>query len=257
MINHKAIVDRFAMYAPSMEAARSQGIAYAITEDAAVLGGAPTSFSGGFGYALWAVDFNLAAMARGVSRVTNLAGRPSAKRVFWVPDGSAGEANPGPHVRAPFPAAMFVADFVGMGGPEAVKELVIGGADLLSAYAMYDDETRRLERVALVNMRLYNGTSSGEQERPKETFQVAVPDGVKSARVRRLRADLGVASMGYDFGGPEHNVTWAGEQWTYAVDQGSGHFPSGGVVEKMIEAQAGTVTVVVPNSEAVILFMQY
>ncbi|KAL3961225.1 hypothetical protein ACCO45_002748 [Purpureocillium lilacinum] len=117
MINHTAITKRFGPYTPSIKATHDRKLDYAITEDSAVLGGAEIHFSDGFGYTLWAVDFNLAAMARGVARVTNLAGRPNAKRVFWTPDNTGGKPSPGPQVRAPFPAAMFVADFVGKGNP--------------------------------------------------------------------------------------------------------------------------------------------
>ena len=254
MINHKKITQRFNRYLPGIEAARNQEISYAITEDAAVLGGAPAEFSGGFGYALWAVDFNLAAMSRGVARVTNLAGRPVAKRVFWVPDDSGEDAgNPGPHVRAPYPAAIFVADFVGAEDPSAVVEVATGN-DLMSAYAMYNEDSGSLQKVAIVNMRLYNGTLDTPRER--EQFQIPVGDEVETVTVRRLRADLGVAAMGYDFGGPDSNVTWAGEQWSHAIDLGNGHFPSGGVQEKTIDVVDGVATVVIPDSEAVIMFIR-
>ncbi|GJN72545.1 hypothetical protein PLICBS_006618 [Purpureocillium lilacinum] len=252
MINHTAITKRFGPYTPSIKATHDRKLDYAITEDSAVLGGAEIHFSDGFGYTLWAVDFNLAAMARGVARVTNLAGRPNAKRVFWTPDNTGGKPSPGPQVRAPFPAAMFVADFVGKGEPSAVKEIKTGG-DLTSAYAMYDNKSGKLQRVALVNMRLYNGTASAKRERM--TFQVNVGTGVKEVKVRRLRADKGVAAMGYDFGGPTSNVSWAGEQWSHGVDFGKGHFRSGKVEEKVVKVKNGVASVVVPDSEAVMLLV--
>lgn len=253
MINHRAISNRFNRYMPGIRAAHSRNIDYAITEDAAVLGGAPHSFSAGFGYALWAADFNLAAMTRGVARVSNLAGRPAAKRVFWVPDATGeNSGNPGPHVRAPFPAAIFLADFVGAGDPSAVVEVDVG-SDLMSAYAMYDQASGALQRIAVVNMRLYNGTL--DTSRDRESFQIPVGTGISSVTVRSLRADLGVAAMGYDFGGPQSNVTWAGEQWTHAIDLGNGHFPRG-PLENTIEVREGVATVVVPDSEAVIMFVR-
>jgi hypothetical protein len=252
MLNHTAITDRFKQYMPSIEASRQEGIAYAITEDAAVLGGAPKQFSGGFGYALWAVDFNLVAMTRGVARVSNLAGRPSAKRVFWVPDHTGEPTNKEPQVRAPFPAAIFAADFIDNGGRSAVEGIETE-SDLTSAYAMYDGDSGRLKRIALVNMKLYNGTES--KKRGSETFRFSVPDSVECVKVRSLHADKGVAAMGFDYGGTDSNVTWAGEQWTYGVDEGKGHFPSGGVEEENIKVEEGIAEVKVPDSEAVIVFV--
>ncbi|UNI23789.1 hypothetical protein JDV02_009587 [Purpureocillium takamizusanense] len=253
MINHTAISERFGPYLPSIKATRDRKLDYAITEDSAVLGGAQIHFSGGFGYTLWAVDFNLAAMARSVARVTNLAGRPNAKRVFWTPDNTGGEPSPGPHVRAPFPAAIFVADFIGKRSPSAVKEIKTQG-DLTSAYAMYDEKSGTLRRVALVNMRLYNGTASTNRQRL--SFQVNVGSGVKQVKVRRLRADKGVAAMGYDFGGPSNNVSWAGEQWSHGVDFGKGHFRTGKVEEHVVKVDNnGVALVVVPDSEAVMLLV--
>lgn len=254
MINHTAISERFKLYEPSIKASRDKKIDYAITEDAAVLGGADIEFSSGFGYALWAVDFNLAAMARGVSRVANLAGRPGAKRVFWTPDNTGGKGSPGPHARAPFPAAIFVADFVGKGAcSSAVKELDTK-RDLASAYAMYDDKTNALQRVALVNMRLYNGKT--DAKRGRETFQVEVGKKVESVTVRRLRADMGVAAMGYDFGGPKSNVSWAGEQWSHDLDNGKGHFLNDKVDEDVVKVKDGIASVVVPDSEAVMVLVE-
>ncbi|KAJ6445279.1 hypothetical protein O9K51_00038 [Purpureocillium lavendulum] len=250
MINHTAIAQRFNLYTPSIKASQDKKLEYAITEDAAVLGGAEIQFSDGFGYALWAADFNLAAMARGVARVANLAGRPNAKRVFWTPDDSGGKPSPGPQVRAPFPAAMFIADFIGKGNPSAVKEIKTK-TDLLSAYAMYDDKSGKLQRVALMNMRLYNGTTG--TKRGRTTFQVNVGKAAKQVKVRHLRADQGVAAMGFDFGGPTSNVSWAGEQWSHGLDMGKGHFRNGKVEENTVQVKNGVASVVVPDSEAVML----
>ncbi|KAL3961226.1 hypothetical protein ACCO45_002749 [Purpureocillium lilacinum] len=118
---------------------------------------------------------------------------------------------------------------------------------------MYDNKSGKLQRVALVNMRLYNGTASAKRERM--TFQVNVGTGVKEVKVRRLRADKGVAAMGYDFGGPTSNVSWAGEQWSHGVDFGKGHFRSGKVEEKVVKVKNGVASVVVPDSEAVMLLV--
>ncbi|KAK8048509.1 Glycoside hydrolase family 79 protein [Apiospora phragmitis] len=263
MLSHRAITDRLqTKYAASIAAARAAGLPYIMSETAAVIGGAPLTFMAGFGYGLWAADFGLACMARGVARVSNLARRPVAGRTFWVPDATGGDKSPGSQVRAPYPAALFLADFVGKnggGGDQpggAVKELDLGVADhpYLSTYAMYDaQQNGKLERVALLNLRLYNGTRTASGQRGVETFRVPVPQGVQSIKVRRLHADGGAAAMGYDFGGAEHNVTWAGQQWSHSIDQGKGH---GQVAEDEVKVQGGVAAVDVPDSEAVIVFVK-
>ncbi|KAK8016685.1 glycoside hydrolase family 79 protein [Apiospora rasikravindrae] len=129
----------------------------------------------------------------------------------------------------------------------------------LSAYAVYS--SGRLGRVALVNMRLYNGTAAaagngGYVERGSEVFQIPVGDGVEEVQVQRLHADLGAAAMGYDYGGEQHNVTWAGEQWSKKVDEGKGHFTQGGSqVVEIVKVSGGVASVEVPDSEAVMVVM--
>lgn len=251
-----AIATRLDKYTASINAAKSAGFSYFINEDAAMLSAPTTEFSDGYGYTLWAAEFQLACMARGVSRVSNLAGRPSAKRVFWVPDNSAYPRNPGPHVRAPFAAAPYAADFRGSEANIGVVKVPLGpNVKLLSAYAAY--EGTQLKRVALLNLRVWRPAIS--EERPKTNFKFSVPFQSGTVTVRRLRADRGVAAMGYDWCKSQingcadgHNVTWAGEQWTKLIDNGVGH---GGGVEKVINVVNGEVVVNVPDSEAVIVFV--
>ncbi|KAK8852021.1 hypothetical protein PGQ11_014500 [Apiospora arundinis] len=302
MLSHKAITEKFdTNYLRSLRASRAQGIPYAISETAAVLASPNNHFVSGFGFALWVVDYSLALAARGVGRVNHMAGRPVANHVLWVPDGSGEPHNPGPQARAPFAAAIFVADFLrpatkGGRGAGAASSSSDGGRsnatrdgemfgdafsaaaastatvavheiDLnrvqhpyLSAYAVYG-ANNKLQRVALVNMRLYNGTAAednGGQKRTSEVFRLPVGDSdVKEVKVRRLHADLGAAALGFDYGGPQHNVTWAGEQWSKKVDDGQGHFPLGsakdGAVVQMVKVEGGVAAVEVPDSEAVIV----
>lgn len=100
---------------------------------------------------------------------------------------------------------MFVADFVGKEGASAVAEIDVK-SDLVSAYAMYGKDEGELQRVALVNMQLYNGTETGKK-RNVETFEVEVGDDVKSVKVQRLHAGKGIAAIGYNFGGKESSVS--------------------------------------------------
>ncbi|KAK8075493.1 glycoside hydrolase family 79 protein [Apiospora hydei] len=126
----------------------------------------------------------------------------------------------------------------------------------MSAYAVYSSGL--LERVALINMHLYNGTAAAENgaRRGSETFKIPVGDDVESVRVQRLHADLGAAAMGFDYGGEQHNVTWAGEQWSKKIDGGEGHYTQGnGQVVETVTVSGGVASVEVPDSEAVMVVM--
>lgn len=246
-------------YKPVIDAVKAKGLHYVISEDAATLKSVEAEFGGGFAFALWAVDFNLAAMARGVDRVANIAGRPYSNRLFWVPHSTQADNVPEPQARAPFAAAALVADFIGKDTQAAVVQVPLD-QDFVSAYAAYDaaDSARPL-RVALVNNKLWNGSGSGgdDDQRPSASFKVPAA-GATRVRVRSLHAEMGAAAMGFDYCHVtdgctgNHNVTWAGEQWSYTVDQGHGH---GDTVEDTLQPDdSGFVTVSVPDSEAAILF---
>ncbi|KAK8122672.1 hypothetical protein PG984_011342 [Apiospora sp. TS-2023a] len=266
MLNHQAITSRLDTdYMPSLRASHAAGVPYAISETAAVLASPINTFVSGFGFALWVVDFSLANAARGVARVNHMAGRPVANHVLWVPDHTAGLRNPGPQARAPLRGGHHGRRFLAAenaNGPFSVLdkdsegEVAVHEIDLdtasnpyLSAYAAYSGASshgnngNKLQRVALINMRLYNGTAAAEKgsKRGSETFRIPVGGDVKEVEVRRLHADLGAAAMGFDHSGPEHNATWAGEQWSKKVDDGRGHFTHG-TAEEVQRSASGTVS---------------
>ena len=196
------------------------------------------------------MDFNLAAMVRRVDRLAD-SGRPAAQHSSWVPDNSS--QNEGPSVRAPFAVDPMMADFVGK-TPHSITELSISGnPDVMSAYAGYDSKTGKLDRVALVNMHLWeNGQNT---PRPVRTMNLEIGNQAQVVRVQRLHADHGAKALGYDLGGPHANVTWAGEQWTYKLDRGEGHFVTGQVQEESVQVKNGVAAIPVPDSEAVIVWL--
>ncbi|KAH8694132.1 hypothetical protein BGW36DRAFT_216876 [Talaromyces proteolyticus] len=254
VMNHTAILEHLASYEKSMQAVHQHhaNLSFVLSEVGSVIGGGPTNFSGGFGAAIWAADFHLAAMARGIKRVSNTQ-RPEASHAFWIPDNS-GPKTGRPVVQGIFPAAPFVADFVGKDASLGkVVELGVNGQGLFTAYAMYGLHSEKIERVALVNLQQWDASS--KTTRGNKTVTLSVGNGVKSAVIRRLHADQGWSALGYDLGGAQENVTWAGEQWTYAVDQGMGHFPTGSMEQESV-AVNGTVKVSVPDTEAVIVFFE-
>lgn len=258
-MNHTAITNRFPGYLKSLDAVQPTA-AYTLSETGSTIArGVPLAYASGFGAALWSADFQLAAMSRRVRRVVS-SGRPVAKHAPWVPDDSSGG---GPAVRALWAASMFVADFVGKDKRRSVLEVPLGGGGeaLASAYVMYDDDddddgtasSKAADRVALVNLKAWEAAS--DQDRGSLAFAVPVVKGTDSVKVRRLRADAGAWATGFDEGGAEENVTWAGEQWTYKVDKGKGHYVDGKLEEQTVKVQDGRAVVNVPDTEAVIVYL--
>ncbi|KAI0376016.1 hypothetical protein F5Y04DRAFT_233229 [Hypomontagnella monticulosa] len=248
VMNHTAIARRLDKYMQSMNSV--QNVQYILSETGGPMG-VSVKDAAGFGAALWSVDFQLTALTRGIKRVVD-SGRPIAEHTSWVPDDSTKDHNGGPQVRAAFSADMFVADFIGK-NPGRVVELKVEQTNhLLSAYAMYSSDNKKVTRLALTNLRLWDGSASGGN-RGKQTFIVPVGNGVKEAKVRRLRADKGVGATGFDVGGGGSNVTWAGEQWSFSLDNGKGHFPTGKAQVETVQVKEGRVSIDVPDSEAVVV----
>ncbi|KAK7961940.1 uncharacterized protein PG986_002765 [Apiospora aurea] len=256
MLSHKVITARLdTQYMPSLRASVGEGIPYMISETAAVLASPINTFVSGFGFALWLVDFSLANAARGVARVNHMGGRPVANHWQWCRRRERWRQQPFSVFNEKRKQDAHVVD--------AEENVTIHELDLdtdsnphLSAYAVYS--SGRLERVALVNMRLYNGTAAAEDgaSRGSETFKIPVGAEVESVRVQRLHADLGAAAMGFDYGGEQHNVTWAGEQWSKKIDGGEGHYTQGnGQVVETVTVSGGVASVEVPDSEVVMVVM--
>lgn len=247
-MNHKTIADRF----PPIDTAikyiqeNEKSLDFVISETGSIIGGEPIVKSGGFGAALWAVDFHLTAMTRGVKRISNTQ-RPEATHAFWVPDRSGKKNSPGPAVHGIFPSAAFIADFVGKGDGKAVEIQVAGSPQYFSAYAMY--ASGKLRRVALVNLKQWYPDSKEDRGHAAVTLDVGASG---KATVQRMHADRGSVAMGFDLGGSDDNATWAGEQWSYKIDQGKGHFSHGKEHEEA-KVEKGALEVKVPDSEAIIV----
>ncbi|CAK7205083.1 hypothetical protein SEUCBS139899_007848 [Sporothrix eucalyptigena] len=251
-MNHSATVANFTAGSPqdiAFLAANYPDVKYVFSETGTGLV-SPLTVQGSLGAALWYADFQLYAMAQGAKRVDGTM-RPAANHSLWVPDDSAAPANPGPQVRAPFYTLPFVADFIGH-TPGDVVEVDLG-SDVLTAYASYNAGSGTLGKLALINLQAWaEGVSMGA--RGSVTFAVPAPSGCTvSATVRRLTAAAGCQALGYDYAGPTQNITWAGEQWSYAIDNGKGHMVPGVNAAETVPVVDGVVHVTVLDSEAVIV----
>ena len=264
LLNHSAITTRFAAgYAQGLEylSAHAPEVEYVLSETGSSLVGPPLELQDSFGAAIWAVDFNLYAMSQGVKRV-HATQRPAAHHSLWVPDGSTNdpslgdEMNRGPQVRGPWFAAPFVADFVGM-SPGWVGRLWESDGEV--AYGKFDSTTGRLGKVAVVNLRYWSldtGAVDGRKQRGNVTFAISVQDrNIKKATVRRLESDAGAHALGVDAGGPHQTITWAGETWSYPMDNGRGHFVEGGARSKTVKVCDGMAVVSVEDTGAAIVFL--
>ncbi|CAG8427349.1 unnamed protein product [Penicillium salamii] len=256
LMNHHAIAERFPKIQKGIEYVHQEDnkIDFVISELGAALGVPPVSWAGGLGAGLWAVDLHLTAMSRGVKRVSNNMFE-DAPDSFWIPNDE-GQFTTGPSVQGIFPSAAFITDFVGKGDSlgKVVEVDVPGQPQDFSAFAMYDLQSEELARIALVNMKVWNENSN--QTRGNASVTLNVGNGVESVTIKRLHSDKGSAGVGFDQGGPEHNVTWAGEQWSFKIDEGKGHFPTGESVQETVAVINGQVTVAVPDTEAVIIYIK-
>jgi hypothetical protein len=164
--------------------------------------------------------------------------------------------NLGPQVRGPWFAAPFVADFVGMSPGRVVR---LWEEEFGVAYGMFDPASARLSKVAVVNLRYWSadtGAVDGSAERGNVTFSIPVQDrSIENVTVRRLIADAGAHALGLDAGGDDQPITWAGETWSYSMDNGRGHFVDGVSRGETVEVCEGMAIVSVEDTGAAIVFL--
>ena len=253
-MSHTVIKSRLNSYQAAIDYVEKNDpkVAFILSEVGSTLNTVPIDFAGGFGAAMWAVDFHLSAMCRGIKRVANTQ-RPEAAHAFWISDDT-GPVTKRPIVQGIFPAAAFITDFVGSKSLGQVSEISLSDKGRFTAYAMYGIDSDRVERVALVNLKEWNEDSGSS--RGSKTVTLKVDDDVSSATVRRMHADRGSLAVGYDWGGSDNNVSYAGEQWSYAIDLGKGHYTDGSMVEESIVLSNGKFEVIVPDTEAVLVFLK-
>lgn len=248
-MNHTVIKNHLRPYAK--DAAKIGSLPLVISEVGSALGNSPVWFGAGFGAAIWAVDFHLAAMVLGIKRVCNTE-EPVATHSFWVPDHTTRHTT-GPAVQGVFPAAAFIADFVGKDKLGKVSEIELAEDQLLTGYVSYGLQSKKPQRIALINMREWHKGSKYNRGTAKVTVDVG--DGVKSAVARYLSSESGSFARGYDLGGEEEIVTWAGEHWSHKLKLGKGVFTSK-PREHKLNVQNGKVMVPLRDTEAVMITVE-
>ncbi|KAF2728165.1 hypothetical protein EJ04DRAFT_592263 [Polyplosphaeria fusca] len=179
-----------------------------------------------FGNALWTVDAMLYAMSINVTRMHMQSGTGFGYAPWNGTD-----------VRPAFYALAMVGDFVGNSTEKELKVRHLdGGGERVGAYAAYEGGV--LERAVVVNMGFYDGGG----RRGGRGFEIKVPDGVGSVRVRRLMGPGATATGGTSWGG----VVWKKSAKGVVED----HVQGGTEVIKVVRNK---VQVEVKDSEAVLL----
>jgi hypothetical protein len=257
LMSHDAIVSKFnSGYGAGLQYIESNdpAVSWIISESGSSLIGPPLYYQDSFGAALWEVDFELYCMSQGVKRV-DATGRPAAPHSLWVPNDSTNdpslgdEQNIGPQVRGPYYGLPMLADFLGKSSGRVTEVL---GDDTATAYALYDSSSGALSRVALVNLKFWSADVGGD--RGSVTFNIPVSKGTKSVTVRRLQAASGAHAISYDNQGPNGTITWAGETWSYKLDNGNGSPVDGVPAKQTVTVCDGVASVELPDSEAAIVF---
>ncbi|KAI8632144.1 family 79 glycoside hydrolase [Xylariaceae sp. FL1651] len=219
---------------------RSAGRYFIIGESNSIYGQGALSISDVFGSALWSIDFALYFASQSVRRIHYHQGT-SFRYASWLPI-AVNETKP--FVKPPYYGNVFAARFIGPSGKTQINHHLLGDPlhpdEHNVAYAAYDDG--KLARVALLNILEFNGTQSGEDERPFTTFSFPAPTGVSIARVARLWAPQA-----------HENTTIIFDGYTYSYEQGKGKPLMVSDDEELVHAQDGVFSVDVEASGAAII----
>ncbi|KAI0155206.1 hypothetical protein GGR57DRAFT_511654 [Xylariaceae sp. FL1272] len=189
--------------------------------------------------ALWAVDFQLAAMTVGVRRV-NWQQILRSSLNMWIPVKSTFSD---PRVTANFYSQPFVADLIGKSGETRVMQLDVGSPDkgLYVAYAAYD--AGKLSRIALLNLEIWHSGEGDNRARPQISFSLqGLPGRISQATVHHLTAEKGALA--------KNNLTYAGFEWTYESRGKQSKVKSD---SKILAVSGGEVDVVVKATQAVLV----
>lgn len=245
LLNHTDLKVKFAKYKPSIDYALNKAnTGYILSETGGPLG-IDVEKTTYFANTLWAVNFQMYAMSNGVQRVS-LVQRPVAKRALWIPLPDL--STPGPRVQAPWYAMPFVADFIGkqVSGTRGAVNIDLGNPHL-TVYAMFEGE--KIARIAIVNLQEYTG--EGNRSAVKVSLRNLGTVKDNKVAVGRLHADEGTAAGGWDVN--KKNITWSGQQWSYQVNLGKGF---GTVRRNDVEVKDGVAEIVIPDSEAIIVYLK-
>ena len=225
------------------------GIPYIVGETNSLYNEGAPGLSNAFGAALWGVDFNLWCASQSLKRVHMHQGT-DYRYAAWQPIQTS-KTTIG--TKAPYYGSIAVAAMLGDLTRNSVQLANIPlPSDTESAYAAYDNG--KLERIAVINLRQYNYTVNGTSSvpnpvpRPSQSYTFQVPSGVSSVGLQRLAANGSDAITG---------ITWDGWSYNWELQGGRPVRLHNTTIGEEVAVKKGSVTVVVPDSSAVILNLQH
>ena len=213
------------------------GIPYILGETNSLAGGGASGISNTLGAALWGMDFALQAAANGGIKRVHFHQNVNAPYGAWTPVGA------GAATHAPYYGHLAAATFMGKSELRSVKNLTLSDDNNLnSVFAGYNTGTQALNKIAIINLRLYNHSAGGT--RGNSTYGFTVMPSSKW-KVQRLTAPGGDSTTG---------VTFGGYSYEYA-DQGQPKLV-GDNTETVTAGTDGSLQMTVLDSEAAVLTLQ-
>lgn len=192
-----------------------------------------TELLGVFGSALWLVDYLLYGMTINIRRM-NVQLSTGFDYTSWRP---VAYFDAPPAVLPPYYAQVFVADVIGANNDVRVSNIDLG-LDFMSAYAVFDDSSKKLAKIALVDLQEWNTTTA----HPRPSTQVQLSTSVSGRwQVERLTAP-GADSI--------ENIRWVGTSWTY---KSNGIPVQVSKATEYVLSKGGSLNVQIRASEALLL----
>ncbi|KAF8313086.1 hypothetical protein DL93DRAFT_2081443 [Clavulina sp. PMI_390] len=251
-MNKATIRSNISLFDPDIAYVKSNGLAYIFGETNSISCHGYAGVSNTAAAALWAIDYTLQAVVHGISKLYFHDG--IGYKYNWIQpvylDRSPLDDSPASlpaHIQPEYYAPILIANFLGNALTTHITELAIptssDASSYISGYAGYNSGSGALERAVLVNLNPFLSTNNVTQaDRPSTTVSLSLgtTDCPTSINVRRLKIGYADDTSGLSFGGI-----------SYETSDGK---PSGkAVVETVKVAKDGTVSVVVSDSEAVLV----
>lgn len=229
LMSHSGIVSYTSKYSAEAKAAHAQGKAYFLGEtNSATCGGGGISPT--FGAGLWIVDYVLQGALAGVDRLYFHQGTiGNCAYCFWNTSS----------INAPYFGAYFVSEFLGSSSATQLIQLDSGTTDI-GAYAVYPGSSSTPARILLYNSATYSGTGT----RPSVAVTLnglSSSSSVISSKRLTAPSSSSLASDGVTIG----------DSGSFTSDCS----PSGTQNKESVSVSNGSLTVNVPASEAVIVYL--
>lgn len=206
---------------------------YVIGEHNSLYGGGASGLSDVFGAALWGMDFSLQAATTGIIKRIYFHQSVGPPYAAWKPTGDL-------QTKPPYYGKLAASTFLTNSDALDVQALDIGGeADFDSGYGAYIDG--KLQRMAIINLREYDG--SANQKRGQREYTLQVPRCSRWT-IQRLTADSARDKSGVTFNGYAYE----------AESMGKPVRVEGRSTNEHVKPNArGVIKVTVANSETVVI----